>query len=346
MSAAPTVRPLPFAAVAVSVALWSTAYVASALVLETASPAVLSVLRFAVALVVLVPLAARRPGFLRVLRSPRTLVLGITGVTFYYSFANLALLFTTTGTAALANAALPVLTALFAVLILRERLPLRTVAGLLLAVVGVGLIAAAGLRVDAGLLLCLVALASYALYTVLLRRDAERATAPVEPLVLATGTAIWGTVLMLPWLAGEALLGQARLPADAPGILAVLFLGLVVTAPTMVLYNYGAERLPAAVSGIATAGIPAIGYALSLAVGEPLDAVKVVGGVVALAGIVVATLATPAVEASAPGALVAEREDPPGHASRITAAGVPAPPPSGRRPGRAPRGGDRPTDGS
>lgn len=317
MSAAPAVRALPFAAVAVSVALWSTAYVISAIVLETASPAVLSVLRFAIGLVVLVPLAARRPGFVRVLRAPRTILLGITGVTGYYSFVNISLLFTTPGTASLANAALPVLTAVFAVVLLRERLPLRTVIGLVLATAGVVLIAAAGLTVDVGLLLCLVGLASYGLYTVLLRRDAQRLTSRgepgIEPLVLATGTAIWGTALMLPWLAVEALSGASSLPSNVPGILALLFLGLVVTAPTMVLYNYGAERLPAAVSGIATAGIPAIGYALSVAVGEPLDAVKVIGGVVALAGIVVATLAKPSVEASAPGALVAEQDDPPGH---------------------------------
>ncbi len=305
-----TVRALPLAAVAGSVALWSTAYVASAIVLESASPAVLSVLRFAVALVVLVPLAALRPGFLRVLRSRRTIVLGLTGVTFYYSFANVGLFFTTSGTAALANAALPVLTAVFAVLVLRERLPVRTLLGLTLATAGVILIAAAGLTVDLGLLLCLVGLASYALYTVLLRRDADRRPEPIEPLVLATGTAVWGTAIMLPWLLVEALAGAAALPASPPAWLALLFLGLVVTAPTMVLYNYGAERLPAAVSGIATAGIPALGYALSVVVGEPVDAVKVIGGVVALAGIVVATLSTPSVEASAPGALVADLEEP------------------------------------
>ena len=312
MTAAPgRVALLPLAAVAGSVVLWSTAYVTSAVVLETASPAVLSVLRFVIALVVLVPLAVRRPGFVRVLRSRITVALGITGVTLYYSFANVGLFFTTSGTAALANAALPVLTAVFAVVLLRERLPVRTILGLLLATAGVILIAAAGLTVDLGLLLCLVGLASYALYTVLLRRDVDRRTEPVEPLGLATGTAVWGTVLMLPWLLVELLAGGASLPASSLGWGSLVFLGLIVTAPTMVLYNYGAERLPAAVSGIATAGIPALGYAFSVAVGEAVDAVKILGGVVAVAGIVVATLSTPTVEASAPGALVADFDESP-----------------------------------
>lgn len=306
-----TVRVLPLLAVTVSVVLWSTAYVGSAIVLETSSPAVLSVLRFLIALVALVPFALRRPGFLAVMRSPRTILLGLTGVTFYYSFANIGLLFTTAGTAALASAALPVLTAAFAVGLLREKLPPRTIIGLVLATAGVALIAAAGLTLDLGLLLSLVGLASYALYTVLLRRDVDRRTEPVEPLVLATGTALWGTILMLPWLLVEVLAGGAALPSEPLGIGVLLALGLIVTAPTMVLFNYAAERLPAAVSGIATAGIPALGYAFGVLYGEPLDAVKVVGGVVALAGIVVATLVTPKVEASPPGALVADLEDDP-----------------------------------
>jgi drug/metabolite transporter (DMT)-like permease len=111
--------------------------------------------------------------------------------------------------------------------------------------------------------------------------------------VLATATAVWGTVLMLPWLLGEVLAGAARLPHGAPGILSLLFLGLVVSAPTLVLYNYGAERLPAAISGIATAGIPALGYAFAVVLGEAPVLIKVIGGVIALAGILVATLSSP-----------------------------------------------------
>ena len=108
-------RWLPLAAIGLSVVLWSAAYVLSGWALETASPAVLSVARFAIALIVLVPLAARRRRFVRTLRETRTILLGLTGVTLYYSFANIGLLFTTPGTAALVVSLLPVLTAAAAV---------------------------------------------------------------------------------------------------------------------------------------------------------------------------------------------------------------------------------------
>lgn len=296
-------RGLPLTAVLVSVVLWSTAYALSGVVLESSSPAVLSVGRFLIALVPLIPLAAGRPGFLRTLRNPRTIVLGLTGVTFYYSLTNIGLLFTTAGTAALAAALLPVLTTVLAVIVIREKLSARTLIGLVLATVGVALVAAAGLRFDLGIVLCILALASYAVYTVLLRRDAERGI-ETDPLVLATATAVWGTALMLPWLAVEIATGGSRMPAGLGGIGGILFLGLIVTAPTLVLFNFGAERLPAAISGIATAGIPALGYAFAVLLGEAPVLIKVIGGVIALVGIVVATVASPRIEPSPPGATV------------------------------------------
>ena len=293
-------RWLPLAAIGLSVLLWSAAYVVSGWALETTSPAVLSVGRFAIALLVLVPLAARRPGFLRTLREPRSILLGLTGVTLYYSFANIGLLFTTPGTAALTAAFLPVLTAAAAVAMIHERLTRRTWLGLALATIGVALVAASGFRVDVGVLLNIVALASYAIYTVLLRKDAGRLDAP-DAIVLATATGIWGTLILVPWLLWEAVTGTIAVPGDPRGLLSILILALVVTAPTLVLFNYGAERLPAAVSGVATAAIPALGYGFALLLGEPLDPIKALGGAVALTGVVIATLAAPDVEPSPPG---------------------------------------------
>ena len=301
-------RWLPLAAIGISVLLWSAAYVVSGWALETMSPAVLSVGRFAIALLVLIPLAARRPDFVRTLRRPRTVLLGLTGVTLYYSFANIGLLFTTPGTAALTAALLPVLTAAAAVAMIRERLTGRTWLGLVLATIGVALVAASGFRVDVGVMLNIVALASYAVYTVLLRRDAGRADSP-DAIVLATATGIWGTVILLPWLAWEAIAGTIALPTDPDGLISILILALVVTAPTLVLFNYGAERLPAAVSGVATAAIPALGYGFALLLGEPLDPVKALGGAIALVGVVIATLAAPDLEPSPPGSALPEPAD-------------------------------------
>lgn len=303
-----THRWLPLLAVAGSVVLWSSAYMLADWSLQSGSPAVVSVGRFALALVVLVPLAWRRPHFARTLREPFTILLGLTGVTLYYALANVGLLFTTGGTAALTAALLPVLTAGAAVVMIRERLTRRTCVGLALATVGVVLVAASGFRVDVGVLLNVAALTSYAVYTVLLRRGSRRADAP-DALVLATATGIWGTAIMLPWLGWEVLTGTFAIPSDTRGVVSILILAFVITAPTLVMFNYGAERLPAAVSGTATAAIPALGYGFALLLGEPFDLVKGIGGAVALVGVMVATLSQPDVEPSPPGSALPDPVD-------------------------------------
>jgi drug/metabolite transporter (DMT)-like permease len=220
--------------------LWSTSFGLSAEVLRTASPAVLSVGRFVIGLLILVPIAARRSGFAITLRQPRTVLLGLLGVALYYSLTNVGLEFTTPGTAALSNAALPALTAISGLLILRERLGLRTIIGLVLATAGVVIVAGSGPGLDLGVVLCLIGLASYAL----------------------------------------------------------------------VLFNYGAERLPAAVTGVMTAAIPALGYLFALLLGEQPDAITALGGGIALIGVLIASWATPSIDSSPPGsALPASDED-------------------------------------
>ncbi|MEN2740568.1 DMT family transporter [Microbacterium sp. X-17] len=282
-------RVLPAAAIGAAVALWSVTYVLSGWALETGSAAVLSVGRFGLALVVLLPFAARRPGFAAAMRSPRTIVLGLLGVTLYYALANIGLLFTTAGTAALVASFMPAMTAIVALIVLRERISGRTGIGLGLATIGVALISTAGVQVDVGAILNLLAVVAYALYTVLLRREDGSALGR-DALSLATATIAWGTILMLPWLGGEILTGTAAIPSDPRGILSILAEGVVITAPALVLFSYAAQRLPAAVSGVAFAAVPALGYGFALLVGEPFDPLKAIGGGVALVGVLIATL--------------------------------------------------------
>lgn len=286
---------LPLVAALVCVVLWSTTYAVTVAVLHHVSPAVLSVGRFALASIALLPIAAPRPGFLRTLRSPWTILLALVGVALYYAFSNIGLGLTSAGTGALSAAMTPVLTAVFAVLLLRERPAPRTIAGLLLTTAGVAVVGGAGLSLDIGLVLCLIGLCAYALYIVLLRGRPPR----VDAIVLGTATTVWGTVLMVPWLGVEAIVGIARWPVDGVGIGGIVYEAIVVTAPTMILFSYAAERLPAAISGITIAGIPVLGYAVALATGDAWNPVTAIGGAVAVAGIVLATAAPPRVTGDA-----------------------------------------------
>jgi len=293
-------RAAPLVCLAAAVIIWATTFVVSSTALASTSPAVLTVLRFALAAIVLVPLALRRGGMGRVFLAPITAVLGLTGVAAYYGLQNLGLLQTPAGTAALLQAVLPVATAVLAAVLLGERQSAGTVAGLVAATAGVALVASAGAHVDRGAALVVAGVLAYAIYTVLLRRlgsspphsgTAGSGHSDSDAVVLAAATALWGLIFLIPWLVWETASGQAGLPAGPSAVAATLYLGVVGSGGTLLLWTYGAAHTPASLAGIVTAAIPALGYAVAVFAGEPATWGKTAGGFLAVAGVLIATYA-------------------------------------------------------
>src|SRR4051794_37120113 len=202
------------------------------------SPAVLTVARFAMALLVLAPVAVRRGGVGATIRSAPVALLGATGVAAYYGLQNVGLATAGAGTAAVLQAVLPIATGVIAVVWLGERLTRGLSAGLALATVGVLLVAGqAAAEASPGAALIAAGVIAYAVYTVLLRGQPDR-----DPIVLATATCTWGVIFLLPWLVGEVLVGSAHLDPDPAAAVTLLYLGVVTSALTLLLWTYGASR--------------------------------------------------------------------------------------------------------
>jgi drug/metabolite transporter (DMT)-like permease len=295
-------RAAPLLAQVAAVLVWATTFVVSSDALATISPGVLTVLRFALAAVVLLPLALRRGGLGRVLVTGTAAVLGLTGVAAYYGLQNIGLLSTAPGTAALLQAVLPIAATVLAVVVLRERPTVGGFVGLVLATIGVVLVASTNARIGAGGVLIVAGVLGYAMYTVLLRRvgihghdghgPGRRLSDETDPVVLAAATAVWGLVFLTPWALGEVLTARATLPATPDAVLAALYLGLVASGGTLLLWTYGAARVPAGMSGVLTAAIPALGYAFAVAAGEQPTWAKTIGGVLAVSGVITYALAS------------------------------------------------------
>ncbi len=276
-----------------AVVIWSTTFVVSSDALTGVSPALLTVMRFALAAALLVPLASARRGLLRALATFTAAMLGLTGVAAYYGLQNLGLLSTTAGTAALLQAVIPVAAAVLSFVLLRERPEIGSIVGLALATVGVVVASNTGATFNVGALLITAGAVAYAVYTVVLRQlEAPRPKQPgrmtTDPGVIAAATAIWGLVFLLPWQIWEMAVGQSRLVLSAPVILSTLYLGLFASGATLLLWTYGARHTPAFTSGILTAAIPALGYGFALVAGEEPTWNKTVGGMLALLGVGVA----------------------------------------------------------
>ena len=206
-----TGRGLGLLALSVTVLIWGSTFVISDVALTDMGPATLTFARFAVSLLVLLPFGIARGLRVDGLFRRRYAVCGLTGVALYYGLQNLGLRFTTPDSAALLQAALPVLTVGLGVFWLGESVSARRVACLGLSVLGILLVVGRG---DVGVgrigyAAVLGGVAAYAFYTAYVRRIA----AGTDPLVLASAANAWGLVFLTPWLLWEiATRARVRCP--------------------------------------------------------------------------------------------------------------------------------------
>lgn len=220
----------------------------------------------------------------------------------------LAIKQTSVASAVLITYAGPIVMAMLAPLVLRERVPPVSVAALAVPAVGIALISLSGGSGQSavrpvGVLLAVGAAVSMALLVVLLKRFAS-ATDPMTAVVYLDGTA---TVLLWPAL----VFPQYELSARSIGYL--LLLGVVLTGVSGVIYVLAIRWIPATTVGILSYMEPVSAAILAaLLIGEGLTVAVLVGGAAIVAAGVVVVLRTPdptvaAVEEPVPATAAASR---------------------------------------
>nr|WP_184675785.1 DMT family transporter [Saccharothrix violaceirubra] len=191
---------------------------------------------------------------------------------------------TDAGTAALIIGIGPILAAIIAGVVLKERLAARLVLGLAIAFGGaaaVGLSGGTGSSTTSGVLLCLVAAAGYAVGVVLQKPALAHASA----LQATTFGCVIGAVACLPF-AGQLLDDVADAPASAT--ISVVYLGLLPTALAFYTWAYALSRTTTGKLGATTYAVPAIVVLLSwLLLDEVPGLIAVLGGALCLVGVAV-----------------------------------------------------------
>lgn len=278
---------LPLAAVAVTLVLWASAFVAIRHLAGTFSPGALSLGRLLIGSVCLGVVAVSR-GLKRPTRG-QWLAIVVIGV-LWYGVYNVALNageeHVDAGTAVMLIQVSPVLVALLAAVFLRERFTAYLAIGLALAFAGVALIATAsgehGDRSVAGVLLCLLAAVVYAVSLVLQKPLVARLPA-VQVTWLACSI---GAVACLPF-AGQ-LLADTR-AASGADIGWVVFLGIGPTAIAFTTFAYALSSMSAANLGVTTYLVPPITIVMGwLLLSETPPTMAYLGGALALIGVAVA----------------------------------------------------------
>jgi drug/metabolite transporter (DMT)-like permease len=255
------------AALVAAVVIWGATFTLSKLALRHLAPTELAFLRQAFGLPPVLWLAWRARSFALPLRY--AVPLSATGMVGFFLFANLGLDRASASVGALVQGLAPVVIAVLAVTLLRERLTVAVAGGTL--------------RVESGLGLAFLFLSvvSFASYTVLGRRLGDRVSAvqaTVIPVCLSVVVFAFGPVFE-PWRgAGAATLALAAA------------LGFFGSGVSYAFWSFGIARVPATRAGVLSNLVPVVAVLLAwLALDETLGIRQAVGGAVVIAGAVVAS---------------------------------------------------------
>lgn len=286
-------RPSPKAFAVVSLVLvmliWGNAMVVIKVAQDEVPPLLLVLLRFALASAILLPLAQARGG-LDTLPRPLPIgtlaLMGLTGVTLFFTGVGLALLYTTVSASALIQGAIPAVTASLAVLLLGERFSRGRALGIGLSVLGVLvlMIGEDGGR-DApnpllGNLLVVGAVVAWSIYTILGKRLQH-----APQLAVTTYSTLVGTLLVLPLAAWD--LAHFSWGTMSAGVwVAVVYLGAGASALSFLLWNRALQVLDASQVGNFVNLLPLVGIvSAALFLGELPAVGQLTGGALVLAGV-------------------------------------------------------------
>jgi len=276
-------------AAAGTVLLWASAFPAITVAVRGLGPAGLAVARLTVASAVLAlaaPLTGvRRP---RLADLPLIALCGLAGMTGYQLLLNAGERVVPAGTASLLVATAPVYASLLAVAFLGERSTARRWAGSAVALAGTALIAAShGLGFGASALIVLAAAVLQGVFHTAQKPLLARYTG-----FEVTAYAMWaGTVFILPWTGSlvRALWGPGA-HAGGAAVGSAVFLGVAPSAAGFVLWAYAMARMDVGRVTVSLYLVPAAAIGISVVwLGELPGPVELIGGAVALAGVIVAS---------------------------------------------------------
>jgi len=259
-------------------------------------PMSMSFWRWIIALAILLPFGL--PGILRkkaVIRQHwRSIVaLATFSVGAFNSLLYLAAVTTSAINIALINATIPIMVALLTWLILGDRTRPLQALGIGLAIVGIVTVVArgdlavlTGLQAQPGDLLMVLAVSSWGLFSVLLRRQAV----PLPPLTFLTVQIATGAMVILPFYLMDLLFISGGFELNRSTALPIMYFAIFPGILAYGFWNHGVHRIGPTKAAIFMYLTPVFTSVLAgIFLGERLGPSHMIGGALILAGLVLAT---------------------------------------------------------
>jgi len=164
-----------------------------------------------------------------------------------------------------------VITPILALLLFRQRMPWSTWIAVVLATVGLGVLALNGFDVDTGVLLTLASAALYALHIVGLGHWSKPGDAFGMSAIQMAGIATVCLAITLPH-------GGPAMPPDAKAWIAVLYMALVAGALAMLVQTWAQAHMPATRAAIVMTTEPVFAAGFAVLLGVDALTVRMLGG--------------------------------------------------------------------
>lgn len=273
---------------------WGGTFIAGRIVAQAVPHLIAASGRFAVACLLLLPLAYKMEGGLPRLNRQQllaTFALGVTGIFIYNICFFAALSRMPAGRTALFVALNPIVTALALALFFREHLSPRKWLGIVIAFVGAAIIITRGdmlgvlhdlsQSIGVGELLMFCGISGWAAYTIIGRH----ALKGLSPIAATSYAALWGLLLLSCGAAFELpALDVSHFTWQV--IVSIVYLGAFGTVIGFVWYYEGVKAIGPARTAVFNNLVPVFGITLSaLLLHEPILISMVLGGVLVIAGV-------------------------------------------------------------
>jgi len=266
--------------------LWGGNFVVGKSLVDHASPVTLTTLRWAIAVICLVPIVWWKEK--QLLPSRKAIIplalMGITGVVLFNLFQFLALDFTSATNVGLISTLNMFSIALFSFLLLKEKMNVLQLCAMFMSLVGVLLVLSKGkldllfsIDFNKGDLMMVAAVCIWGLYSVCSKWAMKYTT----PLMATFYSGIFGVIVLIPFNIREFTITNI----NSSFVLSILYTGVVSTVVCMLLWNIGVQKIGAMTSGIFLNFNPIFTAILAFFIlGERMTWIQGVGSVIVIVG--------------------------------------------------------------
>ena len=278
-----------------TVLLWGTTFISTKILLTGFSPLEILFFRFVLGIVALTAVCPR-PIKGTTLRQELTfLAAGLSGVSLYYLFENVALTYTLASNVGVVVSAAPFFTAILAKIFLKdeERLKGNFFVGCAVAIAGGSLISFNGTKMQLnplGDLLAAGAALLWAFYSIFIRKINTYGYSVVQ---ITRKIFVYGMLGILPMIPfSQFRLGLERF-GEPVYVLNLLFLGLGASAMCFATWNFATKKLGVLKSSVYIYLVPVVTMATSvLVLHEKITAMAAAGAALTLSGLIISEMRT------------------------------------------------------